>query len=169
MKQRTLMLILLALGLLAAGTTGVVLVMTDWKRKAGDYLALLNAAEDKYGIPRDLLVRQAYQESHFRPDIISGNTVSPAGALGIMQLIPRFYPNIDPLDPAQAIDAAAASMAGYFNQYGTWTNALAAYNDGPGNLNKILAGTKAMPAETQKYISDIIGDVNAAYPQAGIV
>jgi soluble lytic murein transglycosylase-like protein len=121
----------------------------------------LNAAESKYGIPPDLLVRLAYEESHFRPDIISGQTVSSAGALGIMQLVPRFHPNVNPLDPYAAIDYAAGFLRSLYDQFGSWTLAVAAYNAGPGNVQK--AGNTVPPfPETLKYVADIIGDVNAA-------
>ena len=134
-----------------------------WKAKAGEYLPLLNAAEDTYGIPRDLLVRQAYQESHFRPDIISGATVSPAGALGIMQIVPRFHPTADPLNVPAAIDYAAAFLRRLYDQFGSWSLALAAYNAGPGNVAKY--GNTVPPfAETQNYVTSILADVNAANP-----
>lgn len=167
-RDSTLLWILGGVLVLAAGT-GAVIVMADWKKRAqlnaGDrydgLMAMLNSAEDQYGIPRDLLARQAYQESRFRPDIIDGSTVSGAGAQGLMQLVPRYYPGVNPLDPAQAIDAAAKSMAGYFAQFGTWTLALAAYNAGPGNVAKY--GNSVPPfAETQSYVADILADVNAA-------
>jgi soluble lytic murein transglycosylase-like protein len=163
-SNRALLWILAGIAGLAMLGTGAVIMLTDWKKKAGPYLAIINAAEDRHGIPRDLLVRQAYQESHFRDDIISGAVRSPAGATGIMQLIPRFYPGVNPLDVGQAVEAAAASMAGYFRQYGSWGKALAAYNDGPGNLNRILAGQKDMPIETKNYVAQILGDRNDAYP-----
>jgi soluble lytic murein transglycosylase-like protein len=143
----------------------VVAQITGGWRTAGQgpqMLPLLNAAEDQYGIPRDLLARQAYQESHFRADIISGATSSPAGAQGLMQLIPRFYPGVDPLDQAQAIDAAAKSMVGYFRQFGSWPLALAAYNWGPGNLAKHGADSASWPQETRNYVAQITADVPEA-------
>ena len=142
-----------------------------WKTRAGKYLPLLNAAEDRHGIPRDLLVRQAYQESHFRSDIITGLVISPAGALGIMQIVPKWHPSIDPgdaaadaraaLDPPRAIEYAAKYLRQLFDKYHSWALALAAYNAGPGNVDKY--GGKVPPfQETQNYVSQIIGDVNAA-------
>ena len=152
------------IALFASNKDAVVSAVTDvfvsWKDKAGDYLTLLNAAEDRYGIPRDLLVRQAYEESHFRPDIISGATVSAAGALGIMQIVPKFHPTADPLNVTAAIDYAAGFLSTLHEQFGSWSLALAAYNAGPGNVHKY--GNTVPPfAETQKYVADIIGDVNA--------
>lgn len=170
MKRSTLFLILGGVALLAilAGGTAVI-VMSDWKKKAqanaggmfDGLMSMLGAAEDKYGIPRDLLARQAYQESHFRPDIIDGTTSSPAGAQGIMQIVPKYHPGVDPLDPAAAIDYAGQFMAQLYNEFGTWPLALAAYNAGPGNVQKY--GDTIPPfSETQTYVADITADVPAA-------
>jgi soluble lytic murein transglycosylase-like protein len=43
--------------------------------------------------------------------------------------------------------------------FGDWGLAVAAYNDGQGNVNKYLAGTRALPAETLAYVSDVLSDV----------
>src|ERR1700741_3485898 len=47
---------------------------------AAPYLGLIYAAEQRYSLPGGLLARVLYQESRFREDIITGATVSPAGA-----------------------------------------------------------------------------------------
>src|SRR3990172_2707257 len=95
MKRDTWILIgVLALALFGGGA----IVLSDWKKRGDKYLPALNAAEKKYGIPRDLLARQAFQESRFREDIISGRTISSAGALGLMQLVPKWHPGVDPLN-----------------------------------------------------------------------
>ena len=125
-----------------------------------DLFSTLSTVEQDNDIPTGLLTRVAYQESHFRPDIISGQTASPAGAVGLMQLIPRFYPGVDPLNTDQAIDAAAKSLVSYRNQFGSWPLALAAYNAGPGNVQK-YNGIPPFP-ETQAYVSQIMADVPGA-------
>ncbi len=160
MKRNRWLWFALGLGLLAlTGGTAVVLLNSDWlkNRNTPKYLPLLNAAEDKYGIPRNLLARQAYQESHFRDDIVDGMTASPAGALGIMQIVPKYHPNAKPLDVPSAIDYAANFMASLHNEFGSWALALAAYNAGAGNVQKY--GGIPPFAETQKYVNDNIGDL----------
>lgn len=140
----------------ALTTTGVV----NWKAvgEGPTYLPYLNSAEVQYGIPTDLLARIAYQESHFRADIISGATRSSAGAVGIMQLEPQYFPGAG-TDPVQDIDTAGAYLAKLYSEFGDWQIAVAAYNDGPGNLVAYEQGTKALPAETQNYIADVFADV----------
>lgn len=135
-----------------------------WSVAKGEkYRSLFDAAEHKYGIPRGLLFRQAYQESHFRDDIISGIVRSPAGAVGIMQIVPRYHPEIGEtgaLNVPHAIDYAGKILSNWKKQFGSWSLALAAYNAGPGNVSKY----NGVPpfAETQQYVSSILRDVGLA-------
>lgn len=135
-----------------------------WKLKAEPYAGVIEAAAERYGVPGDILLRVAYQESRFRDDIISGATKSAAGALGMFQFMPATARDfgIDPLDWQQAADGAARYLRQLKNKFGTWELALAAYNWGQGNVTKYLAGTKTMPTETRNYIAQIGADVSLA-------
>jgi soluble lytic murein transglycosylase-like protein len=126
------------------------------------YAVLIDAAEIRHGIPHNLLARLLYQESRFRADIISGETKSSAGALGIAQFMPQTAAQfgIDPLDPPQAIDAAGKYLAQLYARFGSWSLALAAYNFGPGNVAK--HGLVDAPAETRDYVAQITSDVPVA-------
>lgn len=134
--------------------------MHDWQLRGEKYLPLLRAAEDRYGIPRDLLVRQAFQESRFRDDIVSGQLASSDGAIGIMQIVPKWHPTVDPLNVPAAIDYAARFLKQLRTQFGSWELALAAYNAGPGNVLK-YNGIPPFP-ETQNYVMEILADVPRA-------
>lgn len=134
-----------------------MIVLADWKRNGAAYLPALHAAEVRYKIPTDLLARLAYQESHFRDDIIHGPTVSAAGAQGIMQLVPKWHPGVDPWNVAAAIDYAAQYLRSLYERFGSWPLALAAYNAGPGNVQK-YGGIPPFP-ETQAYVTQITNDV----------
>lgn len=162
MKRETLWLLLAALGILAATSYSVVKGLAMWKESpnAKKWGPLLNATEDKYGLPRDLLFRLAYQESHFRDDIINCTLDSSAGAKGMMQIVPAYHPNVDPCDTPAAIEYAAQFLASLYRQFGSWSLALAAYNSGAGNVAKY--GGIPPFAETQAYVSHILADVNAA-------
>lgn len=129
------------------------------------YAALIANTEDSYSIPRDILARLLYQESHYRADIISGAKTSSAGALGIAQFMPQTAADlgINPLDPAQAIDAAGRYLAAQYRTFGNWSEALAAYNWGGGNVSR--KGLQNAPAETVAYYSQILADVNNATGQ----
>ncbi len=112
-----------------------------------------------YNLPLNLLARVAYQESHFRPEIISGETKSEKGAVGIMQIMPRWHPNVDPSDPHDSIQYAGKYLRQLFNKLGTWEHALAAYNWGIGNMQN--KGFNNAPLETRNYVSDILSDIGS--------
>ena len=130
------------------------------------WLPILSAAEVNYNLPQNLLARQAYQESSFIENVIRGIKASSAGALGIMQLMPQFYSEVQvpvpftDADVSAQISRAASVMAANYQSTGSWSLALAAYNAGLGNVEK-YSGIPPF-AETQKYVSAILSDVPAA-------
>jgi len=68
------------------------------------------------------------------------NAVSPAGAIGLFQLMPGTAAglNVDPNDPAQNIQGGEKYLQQLYNQFGDWNEALMAYNEGPGALQAQL-------------------------------
>jgi hypothetical protein len=58
------------------------------------------------------------------------------------------------MDPASAIPGMASLMASYFKEFGSWADALAAYNAGPGAVEKY----DGVPpySQTQSYVSNIL-------------
>ncbi len=138
------------LALIFVGGLIVTAKIFDLVERAGEYWPLFKSAGSLYGVPARLLAAQAMQESGFDPTAKSG-----AGAEGIMQLEPAFYPSVNPWVPAEAIPAAAHSMAAYRSEFGSWRLALAAYNWGPGNLDswrKTGLSDNVWPSETQHYV-----------------
>ena len=122
------------------------------------WLPALHAAEIKHGIPTNLLARIAYQESHFRHDIISGKVRSSVGAIGLMQLMPHWFPNAG-VSIIADIETAADLLASLYRRFHDWQTAVAAYNDGGGNIDKVLKGEKQMPLETRNYVAQVFADV----------
>ncbi len=136
-------------------------VSSRWKypARAAKYAQAIKAAEDKYGIPRDLLGRLLYQESRFNPAIIFKKTGNIRGAIGIAQIIPRWHPGVDPTEPFQSIDYAGKYLSENFRRFGSWKGALIAYNWGPTAYAEYLAGQrKFIPLESRNYYSQILGD-----------
>ena len=129
-------------------------------RAPEQYADLIDRAERQHGIPPMMLERLLWQESRYRHDIITGKVRSSAGAMGIAQFMPLTAAEfgIDPLKPEQAIPAAARYLRRLFNRFGNWTEALAAYNWGQGNVAR--KGLSAAPRETRNYWSQILADVN---------
>lgn len=141
--------------------------MTDAWMGEGEgplWMLILNACEEEYGIPHNLLARVADQESHFRPDVIAGDVPSKVGCLGIMQLNPQYFPQAGQ-DPTADIHSAGALLKSLFERFGDWQVALAAYNWGGGNVHHqwVSDGDKYVladcPQETQNYVKQIVADV----------
>lgn len=136
--------------------------MTDWKSGGEAYLPTLSATEQTCGIPAALLARIAFQECSWRQEVIDGTVKSPAGAVGMFQLMPKFFPHAGISWMADA-DTAAKYLVALHGQFDDdWTLAVAAYDWGPGDLQKwIEAGSnhEQLPNETVAYISDVFADV----------
>jgi soluble lytic murein transglycosylase-like protein len=109
---------------------------------------LIDKASQKYGVEPDLIKAVISVESGGDP-----NALSPAGAQGLMQLMPTTAADLgvkNPFDPVENIMAGTRYLRQLLDRY--WGNvrlALAAYNWGMGNLEK---RPEAMPRETKSYI-----------------
>ncbi len=114
------------------------------------YAGQFAAAEARFHLPAGLLAAVAQQES-------GGNAhaVSPAGAQGLMQLMPSTAAGmgVDPFAPAQAIDAAARILSQNLATFGSVPLALAAYNAGAGAVQHY--GGIPPYEETQNYVRNI--------------
>ncbi len=116
---------------------------------------LVEQAALNNGLPPSFLHLVARQESGYRQD-----SVSPKGAIGIMQLMPDTAKALDadPTDPEQNVEAGARLLRDLLIQYRDYPDqvrrALAAYNAGPGAVQKY----NGVPpyAETQNYVNRIV-------------
>jgi cell wall-associated NlpC family hydrolase len=126
------------------------------------YAELFEESGARHGVDPSLLAAVAQTESGFRPEIISCQQASPAGARGLMQFMPSTASGrgVDPCDPASAIDGAARMLAELYAKYGNWDLALAAYNAGPGAVDRF--GGIPPYAETQNYVRKV-NDAWASY------
>jgi soluble lytic murein transglycosylase-like protein len=118
----------------------------------GDLKDYARQMANKFGIDPDIFVRQIQQESGFNP-----NAKSPAGATGIAQFMPGTAAGIglDPTDAYASLAAAAKMDADNLKKYaGDWGKTLAAYNAGPGNVDKY--GGVPPFEETQRYVNTIL-------------
>ena len=124
-----------------------------------EYLAAIRTAERANGIPHNILARLLYQESRWRPEIVSGAMKSSAGAIGIAQFLPATAKEygVNPYNAFESIAGAGRYLARLYKSFGNWTEALAAYNWGQGNVRR--KGLANAPLETRNYYGQILADV----------
>ncbi|QIP05157.1 lytic transglycosylase domain-containing protein [Bradyrhizobium symbiodeficiens] len=116
--------------------------------------ALRQAAEAS-GIPVPFFARLLWQESRFKSD-----EVSPAGAQGVAQFMPETAAEVgldDPFDPIKAMPASAKFLRKLRDDFGNLGLAAAAYNAGPGRVQKWLAKESELPRETRDYVRIVTG------------
>jgi len=119
----------------------------------GDLRELAAAAARRHGLDPDLVMAVVSVESGFRPQ-----AVSPKGAQGLMQLMPRTASSLgvaDALDPAQNLDGGTRHLGQLLTLYGgDVTRALAAYNAGEGAVDR--HGGVPPYRETRAYVKKVL-------------
>jgi D-alanyl-D-alanine carboxypeptidase len=100
--------------------------------------------------------------------------LSPAGAMGLMQLMPGTYEMLreeydlgnDPFEPHDNILAGSAYIRQMYERYGA-PGFLAAYNAGPDRVDDYLTNGDPLPAETVSYLSNVAPQLGSATPMTG--
>jgi soluble lytic murein transglycosylase-like protein len=128
---------------------------------------LIISTATSYGFDPRLALEVGMKESSLNPNVPD----SPAGAIGIFQLMPATAAElgVNPRDPAQNIDGGVRYLVQLVAKYaGNVAEALAAFDWGPGNMDKAIAAHGAgwmnyAPIETQDYVQTILGNVSGQY------
>jgi soluble lytic murein transglycosylase-like protein len=108
--------------------------------------SLITSVADQLGVPPSIAVAVAQKESSFNQ-----NAVGSAGEIGVFQLMPATATalNVNASDLTQNVEGGVSLLASLYQQFGNWSDALAAYNAGPTHL-----------AAGQSYASSILGSIN---------
>jgi hypothetical protein len=113
-----------------------------------------------------------HRESGGRATVKGKPITSPAGAIGLMQVMPATYAELrdrhglgpTPTDPRDNIMAGTAYLREMYDQFGS-PGFLAAYNCGPACYNAVQAGRQRLPKETRQYVAALAPVVAKTAPR----
>ena len=119
-------------------------------------------ASDRFGVPKEWIRRVMRAESGGRTTLNGSPITSRAGAMGLMQLMPRTWAEMrdlhglgpDPHDPRDNILAGTAYLRAMHDRFG-YPGLFAAYNAGPSRYAEHLANDRRLPAETVAYVAAV--------------
>jgi len=140
--------------------------------RAGRYRAMIQKVLAEEGVPQDLIY-QAVAESGFQPQALNAHS----GAGGMWQFMPTGAYGLarngwfdERFDPEKSSRAYARYIKSLYDQFGDWYLAMAAYDWGPGNVQRAVQRTgyadfwqlyklNALPQETKNYVPGILAAI----------
>lgn len=139
-----------------------------------DFESLIRSEAQRQGVDPDIALRMFMTETGGEKDATTA--VSKKGATGLGQLMKTAAKEMglspeERTDPVKNIQASVGYLKKQLDRYGSYDKALAAYNYGPGNLDKHLArnagklNRTGLPQETADYLTKIL-PVGTATAQA---
>lgn len=140
---------------LKASNLGMEIPNVSSKAPKAQILSMIDKVAKKHGVDEKLVRALVRQESGFNP-----NATSHCGAMGLMQLMPATAKGLgvtEPYNPVQNVEGGVKYLKSMLNKYnGNVILALAAYNAGPGAVDKY----DGVPPykETQNYVKSILAN-----------
>ncbi len=140
--------------------------------RAGRYRDMIRKALASEGVPQDMIYL-AVAESGFQPQSLNASS----GAGGMWQFMPTGAYGLERngwfderFDPEKSSRAYAHYIKSLYNQFGDWYLAMAAYDWGPGNVQRAVMRTgyadywelyrrNALPSETKNYVPKILAAI----------
>jgi hypothetical protein len=120
---------------------------------------LIDEASRRFGIPAEWVRGVMRVESRGRELLNGRPTTSSAGAMGLMQVMPKTFAELalryglgaNPYDPRANILAGTAYLRELYDRFGP-DHFLAAYNAGPGRITDHIRTGRSLPEETRRYV-----------------
>jgi membrane-bound lytic murein transglycosylase D len=148
--------------------------MSASMQRLGKYRTLIQNVLKEEGVPQDLIYL-AVAESGFQAQVVNRKS----GAAGMWQFMTNTGPTYNlttngyfdyRFDPEKSTRAYARYMKNLYALFGDWYLAMAAYDWGPGNIQRVVSRTGyadywelyrhgAMPGETRAYVPQILAAV----------
>ncbi|TCM12985.1 soluble lytic murein transglycosylase-like protein [Novosphingobium sp. PhB165] len=132
--------------------------------EVGLWHAEIAEASERFGVPAVWIERVMRAESRGHTSIGGRPIVSPAGAMGLMQLMPATWEELraklglgtDPHMPRDNILAGTAYLREMFDRFG-YPGLFAAYNAGPARYAASIGEGRPLPPETRAYLASVAG------------
>lgn len=137
-------------------TVSIPPILHNKRYSKTDFEDIIDEVSQKYQVPSELVKAVIQVESNFDP-----NAVSKVGAMGLMQLMPKTAESLgvqDPFDPKENIEGGVKYLRQLLDKYQNTKLALAAYNAGPGNVDRF----EGIPpfADTRQYIDKVLSKLS---------
>src|SRR5216683_6844747 len=152
----------------ASFSVGTAVASGNASPKIEQWAAYISEAARRFGRPEAWVRAVMQAESRGVAD-----ATSPAGAIGLMQIMPETYAELrarygfgaNAYDPHDNVIAGTAYISEMIELFGV-PNFLAAYNAGPARLEDHLQRGRPLPEETQRYLAQI-GELPVGAPPSG--
>jgi len=130
--------------------------------RISQWQSFISEASDRFAVPERWIWHVMAVESGGNVKANGMPIRSPAGAMGLMQLMPTTWAAMrdalhlgaDPDDPHDNIVAGTAYLRAMYDSFG-YPGLFAAYNAGPARYAEYLSGKRALPLETRAYLQTL--------------